>query len=179
MDNQEVNEQIEPVEIVENEDLNVISTDLKELLQFMKDQKIEKQEIAEAEKKIQIETENRQIELDEQDQIKILEQQKKDLEKEQSLIDSENEFRTNLVDSVNSQSEKMDTYIQKSDGLLSSVNLMNENTELLIENTAVQDTTDVDYMSYFADTTLVMIVWVFLPLYICYRFIKPFFNKFL
>lgn len=169
----------EPVQNENVEDFKIISADLKELIQFFKDNKIESDKIAEAEKQIQLETDNQQIELDEQNQIKNLEQEQKDLEKEQALIDSENEFRTNLIDSVNSQSEKMDTYIQKSDGLLASVNLMNENTELLIENTTVQDTADVDYMAYFADTTLVMIVWVFLPLYICYRFIKPFFNKFL
>ncbi len=177
LDNQEVNEQIEPVEIVGNEDLNVISTDLKELLKFLKNEKIEQQEIAEAEKQIQLETDNQQIELDEQNKIKNLEQDQKDLEKEQSLIDSENEFRTNLIDSVNLQGEKMDTYIQKSDGLLASVNSMNENTELLIQNTAIEDTADIDNMSYYADLTLVMITWVFLPLYVSYRMIKPMFNK--
>lgn len=174
MDNQEVNQE---VEVVEDENLKIISTDLKELLQFMKDEKIEKQEIVEAEKIIQIETDNQQIELDEQNEIKILEQQKNDLEKEQSLIDSENEFRTNLIDSVSLQSQKMDTYIAKSDGLLSSINLMNENTELLIQNTAVEDTAEIDNMSYYADLTLVMITWLFLPLYIGYRMIRPLFNK--
>lgn len=177
MDNQEINQESESIEPVDNKDLNVISTDLKELIQYLKDEKIQENEIAEAEKQLQIEADNQRIELDEQEQLKVLEQEKIDSEKEQLLIDSENEFRTNLVDSVNLQNEKMDTYIQNSDGLLASIDSMNKNTELLIENTAVEDTAEIDNMSYYADLTLVMITWVFLPLYISYRMIKPMFNK--
>lgn len=65
----------EPVQDENLEDFKVISADLKELIQFLKDNKIESDKNVEAEKQIQIETDNQQIELDEQNQIKILEQE--------------------------------------------------------------------------------------------------------
>lgn len=178
MDNQEANA-VEEVPEVNSDDLKNINADLKELIQFLKDESLKQQEIAEAEKQLQIETEDQQKILDEEERLKIEEQQKIDLEKEQSLIDSENEFRKSVVDSVNAQSQKMDTYIQNTDGLLKSFELMNANTEMLIQNTTIEDTEEKDNMSYYSDLSLVMILWVFLPLYIGYRLFKPFFNKFI
>lgn len=178
MDKQEVND-VEDVPEVNTDDLKNINADLKELIQFLKDEKLKEQEIAEAEKQLQIEAENQQNILDEEERLEIQEQEKIDLETEQALIDSENEYRKTLLDSVNAQNQKMDTYIQNTDGLLKSFELMNANTELLIENTAVEDNAEQDDMSFYADSTLVMIVWVFLPLYISYRLFKPFFNKIL
>lgn len=176
LDNQEVNEEIEPVEIVEDENLNIISTDLKELLQFMKDEKIEKQEIAEAEKKIQIEAEKLQIELDEQERIKNLEEKELIEKKEQELIDSEIEFRENLMTDLKETNLKLDeviTYNSKSDGFSDDIALVPQKLDLIVENTQQTETQqNNDNIANFADVAMIGLVVVILPIYVVYRFFK-------
>lgn len=178
--NEEINSvDVEPVEKeLANDDLNAIL----KLLQQKVESEQKKQELQlqkeEQQEKEKNEADTAQKIVDEQLEQKELEKQAIIEQKEQEYINSENEFRTNLIDSVDLQNKKMDTYIQKSDGLLASVDLMNKNTELLIQNTTVDDNAvESGNMSYYADLTLVMIIWVFLPLYISYRLIKPLFNK--
>lgn len=172
-------------ETVENSDqLEKISSDLKSILQLLTEERELRLQEKQVQEKILLEENEAQKLLEKEqeeqallDQQEALENEKIQQEKEQLLIDSENEYRKTVLDSVNAQNQKMDTYIQNTDGLLKSFELMNANTELLIENTAVEDNAEQDNMSFYADSTLVMIVWVFLPLYIAYRLIKPFFNK--
>lgn len=168
---------MEPVQNENVEDFKIISADLKELIQFLKDNKIESDKIAEAEKQIQLEADNQQIELDEQNQIKNLEEQKKEQEEEQLLLDSENEFRTNLIDSLSLQNEKMDTYIQKSDGLFESIESLNETTSVLVQNTEISDKELVNQeVTYYSGLAILVLVMIFVPSFIMVKFFMSLFR---
>lgn len=160
-------------EIVENSDqLESISSDVKSILQLLTEEReLESQDKQVQEKKLLEEEEAQKLLEKEQEEQALLDQQEA-LEKEN--IQQEKEQR--YFDSVEAQNQKMDTYIEISDGLQKSFDSLNEKTELLIENTTVEDNAEQTNMSYYADLTLVMILWVFLPLYLSYRLIKPFFN---
>lgn len=173
MDNPELNQE---TPVVEDENLKIISTDLKELLQFLKDEKIERQQLAETEKKNQIEADNLQIELDEQEEIKILAEKKVADEKQQGLIDSEIEFRENLMTDLNDTNLKLDevlTYNSKSDGFSDNIALVPQKLDLIVENTQhseIQETND--NIASFADVAIISLVVVILPIYVVYRFFK-------
>lgn len=179
MDNQEANA-VEEVPEVNSDDLKNINADLKELIQFLKDESLKEQEIAEAEKQLQIEAEDQQKILDEEERLKIEEQQKNDLEKEQSLIDSETEFRTQLLETVTLQNEKIDTYISQSDGLAESVNVLNENASLIVQNTEVNDLQkNNETISYYSGLAILVVVMIFIPSWIMVKFFSSIFRTIL
>ena len=167
-----------PVESVSDENLKVISDDLKVLIKFLQDKEQRNLELEETEKITQTEiekqendlAEQKELEKKEQDRID-LEQQEKDLKEEQSLLDSENEFRANLIDSLSLQNEKMDTYIQKSDGLSESIESINETTAVLVQNTEVSENELYNQeVTYYADLAILVLVTIFIPTLIMAKF---------
>lgn len=177
MENQESSQTTEVVENVESEFPEIISNDLKELYQFMKDNKIESDELIELEKQEIIQNEILQKELEEQQEIEKIEQQEIDLLTEQAFIDSENEFRTNLIDSVSLQNEKMDTYIQKSDGLAESVESLNQTTSILVDNTQITDKEMINQeVAYYSGLALLVVVMIFIPSFIMVKFFMSLFR---
>ena len=175
LENQESSQEVEPVEIEEDENLKNISTDLKELIQFLKDNKIESDKIAEAEKQIQLEADNQQIELDEQKELI-------QTENEQELIDSEIEFRENLIQKFDVSNSKLDeiiTYNSNSDGISEKIDSTNQKMDLIIENTEFTEKQQInEELSYYSNLSLIFIVFVCIPVFVAFKVIKPFFNKF-
>lgn len=170
-------------EIIEQDSLNVISQDLKDLFKFFKDEKdlieqkneIENQEKLEADilEKEKIEADIlEQKELDQKDAI----EKELILKREQELIDSEIEFRENLMTDLKDTNLKLDeviTYNSKSDGFSDDIALVPQKLDLIVENTQqteIQENND--NIASFADVAMIGLVVVILPIYVVYRFFK-------
>lgn len=175
-ENQEINSVDVPVEEnLANDDINAILTLLRETIELNK-QKEEQQE------QLKIESDNVQKILDEENAQKELDQKIISDEKEQQLIDSENEFRENLLEKLDSTNSKLDqiiTYNSQSDGFAESIKLLPEKLDTIIENTEHSEKQQInDELSYYANLSLIFIVFVCVPVVVSYKIIKPFFNKF-
>jgi hypothetical protein len=153
---------------------------IQDLIQYLENEKIESEKQKEILKQEQIDSE-----ILEQKEIleknKILEQQEleekeiNDL-KEQELLDSEIEFRENLLTDLKATNLKLDeviTYNSKSDGFSDDISLVSEKMDLLVtntEHTELQETND--NLASFADVAMIALVIVVLPIYVVYRFFK-------
>lgn len=159
-----------------------ISIDLKELIQFLKDENLKEHEENELEKQIQIEADNQQKTLDEQKENDLLQKELIQLEKEQELIDSEIEFRDNLIQKFDISNSKLDeiiTYNSNSDGISEKIDSTNQKMDLIIENTKFTEKQQInEELSYYSNLSLIFIVFVCIPVFVAYKTIKPFFNKF-
>lgn len=175
-------EEIVPLEPVSDEYFKVISEDLKVLINFMQQEKQKEVENAEAEKILQIETEKQEKELSEQNELEKNEQDRIALEQEQELIDSENEFRDNLIQIMDVSNSKLDeiiTYNSKSDGFSGKIDSTNQKMDLIIENTEFTEKQQInEELSYYSNLSLIFIVFVCIPVFVAFKVIKPFFNKF-
>lgn len=186
MENENSPEIIE-TEVIEQDSLNVISQDLKDFFQFYKDDKDAINQKSEIEKQEKIEADILEQKQLEEQKIILQEQELKEKEliekKEQELIDLENEFRENLLNSLEDTNLKLDeviTYNSKSDGFSDDVALVSQKMDLIIENTEHSDIQETnDNIASFADVSIIALVVIVLPIYVVYRFFKAILGNFL